>query len=452
MNLSVLQEDKKRISYRPELNKITNSITATILLYQIIFRSTNGEPFYKFKSPCSHPLYKEGDSWIEELGFSICEFDTALSKISTRINSKTDISQIKTPVYHWTTIDRVTYYQLNLEVLNKKLSEIYDIYVNEESACSKNKNTNLDITNNTSYKEEKKGKDNKEHYNDILLMNISSIMEYYNKGYSSRYGKDKYQLPIENLNGYRTIADNLKKAMFNYKIEDLQLLIDYKWINGKDNDRLESWLDKKYLDTYMDRAYQWLRDGKPEAKTNNMVFDYSGFDDEVVILIKQWFIHRKNMKKSYKTQAGLNGLRNNLIDIQNKLGKYGLIASIQNSMNNEWLKVYPIKKDKVVDSGLFAQPKEDLKFNFDGFGEKSKIKIQQWLDYRNSKKPYQTQIELDVLRDKLLGLYAKSTKNVLCVSRSIDFSIGKGYNDVYEPYWTKEELAEMDSMTFDDMF
>lgn len=348
------------------------------------------------------------------------------------------------------------HYATNLEKITEVQKELPDTTVKITDTPGKNyRYSPVKITDNNTNninKEEKKEKDNKEHYNDTLLMNLTSIIEYYNKGYNTRYGKDKYQLPIENLNGYRTLADNLKKAMVNYKIEDLQLLIDYKWINGKDNDTLQSWLHNKYLDTYMDRAYQWLRDGKPEAKTTNMVFDYSGFDDETVIVIKQWFIHRKNMKKTYKTQAGLNGLRNNLIDIQNKLGKDGLIASIQNSMNNEWLKVFPIKKDKIIDSGLFAQPKEDLKFNFDGFGEKSKIKIQQWLDYRNSKKPYQTQIELDVLRDKLLGLYAKSTKNVLCVSRSIDFSIGKGAIDVYEPYWTKEELAEMDSMSFDDMF
>lgn len=346
------------------------------------------------------------------------------------------------------------HYSINFEII--PINHENKSTVNITDTCGKNYHQPaVKITDNNTnniYKEEKKEKDNKEHYNDTLLMNLTTIIKYYNKGYSSRYGKDKYQLPIENLNGYRTIADNLKKAMVNYKIEDLQLLIDYKWINGKENDTLQSWLHNKYLDTYMDRAYQWLRDGKPEAKTTNMVFDYSGFDDETVIVIKQWFIHRKNMKKSYKTQAGLNGLRNNLIDIQNKLGKDGLIASIQNSMNNEWLKVFPIKKDKIIDSGLFAQSKEGLKFNFEGFGEKSKIKIQQWLDYRNSKKPYQTQIELDVLRDKLLALYAKSTKNVLCVSRSIDFSIGKGYNDVYEPYWTKEELADMDSMTFDEMF
>ncbi|MFA6138857.1 MAG: hypothetical protein WC667_12360 [Sulfurimonas sp.] len=77
--LQVLGDDKKLIVYRKELNKITGSVTATILLQQLIFHASNNNyvPFYKFIEPCNNELYKAGDSWIEELGFTIHEFRTA---------------------------------------------------------------------------------------------------------------------------------------------------------------------------------------------------------------------------------------------------------------------------------------------------------------------------------------------------------------------------------------
>ena len=162
MILDVLKRDRNILIYRPELNQITGSVTATILLQQIIYRFDN-KPFYKFKSPCEHSLYHSGDSWTEELGFSIYEFDNALSKISTKIKKGDDITAIKTPIYHWTTIDRTTYYAVNIKVLTNLLESVYvneesaftkadklDLHVNEESAFTKSNFPDLQyITENT---------------------------------------------------------------------------------------------------------------------------------------------------------------------------------------------------------------------------------------------------------------------------------------------------------------
>lgn len=183
--LEFLKNDRNIIIYRPELNEITGSVTATILLQQIIYR-WDGNPFYKFKSKCKHELYKSGDSWTEELGFSEHEFDTALSKISTKVNRNSDLSKITTPVYHWISIDRVTYYAINTPVLTKKLNEIYDLRkpslsgyenqesdasINQESPVIKTDNPGLDIriTKNTTENTENK-KINKKDSEDVLLV------------------------------------------------------------------------------------------------------------------------------------------------------------------------------------------------------------------------------------------------------------------------------------------
>lgn len=125
--LNVLVHDANIIPYRKEFNVITGGITASILLQQIIYRCGHqNTPFYKFKEPCEHKLYKQGQSWKEELGFSRREFDTAIAAISTKIKKGQNLAEINTPVVHWTSIDRVTYYQLNMCVLRKALKRLYE--------------------------------------------------------------------------------------------------------------------------------------------------------------------------------------------------------------------------------------------------------------------------------------------------------------------------------------
>ncbi len=147
---NVLKDDKNLITYRPKLNQITGSITATILLQQIIFRF-DGKPFYKFKQPCEHEKYRDGDSWCEELGFSKSEFDTALKKIAKKVK-KGQPKPKDCFVWYWTNMDRVTYYDINLQYLNKKLSDLYkagkSIYEKQESRFTKSRIYDIDNTEN----------------------------------------------------------------------------------------------------------------------------------------------------------------------------------------------------------------------------------------------------------------------------------------------------------------
>ncbi|MDR0579759.1 MAG: hypothetical protein LBG21_04070 [Campylobacteraceae bacterium] len=131
MNLiDFLRHDKNIILYRKELNSITGSITATILLQQIIFLMSDKDSFYKFKEPCNHRLYKEGDSWCEELGFSREEFDSALKRLKSKGFVTTKITQ-----------DRVTYYFLDKAALEKELNALYE---KQEIRLSKSVNPTLD--------------------------------------------------------------------------------------------------------------------------------------------------------------------------------------------------------------------------------------------------------------------------------------------------------------------
>jgi len=124
--LTIFANDQRMILYRPEWRSFTGSVTATILLQQILYRwDKNGrKPFYKFKEPCSHDLYRDGDSWTEELGFCRKEFDSALKKIATKRTKKTE-GATNSLVEYWTDINRITFYTINTDILQTKLNGLY---------------------------------------------------------------------------------------------------------------------------------------------------------------------------------------------------------------------------------------------------------------------------------------------------------------------------------------
>lgn len=131
--IDIISEDKDSIPYRKSMRALGGSVTATILLQQVIWRARHKgwEPFYKFRSPCNHELYREGDSWTEELGFSIDEFDAAIKRIGTKITTGTSKSEAlagETPtslVIYWTDTNRITWYYLNRQLLGRLLLPIY---------------------------------------------------------------------------------------------------------------------------------------------------------------------------------------------------------------------------------------------------------------------------------------------------------------------------------------
>ena len=127
------------IPYFKELRILTGSVTATILMQQLDywFSKQDGEPFYKFKAPCENEYYKSGDSFTEELGFSIEEFTTAFSKIGIAYKSKTEfeneVDKFK-GMFYCSYFDRkegLTFYFRNHELLDTKLNELFT--VNRES-------------------------------------------------------------------------------------------------------------------------------------------------------------------------------------------------------------------------------------------------------------------------------------------------------------------------------
>ena len=126
--LRIFANDQRIILYRPEWRTFTGSVTATILLQQILFRWDKNErkPFYKFKEPCSHDLYRHRDSWTEELGFSRKEFDSALKKIGTKRTRKTE-EPTTSLVEYWTDINRITYYNINPKILQDELDKLYAV-------------------------------------------------------------------------------------------------------------------------------------------------------------------------------------------------------------------------------------------------------------------------------------------------------------------------------------
>ena len=166
--LSVVAKERLQISYRPEWRAFTGSVTASILLRQILFRweRQGQKPFYKFKESCSNELYRTGDSWCEELGFSRFEFDTALKKIGFKRSSKNkEVVNTAMPVEYWTDINRLTYYTIAPEILNRKLMALYsqdptpgftksenpDLYVKMDSNFTKSENPDLYVKMDSSF-------------------------------------------------------------------------------------------------------------------------------------------------------------------------------------------------------------------------------------------------------------------------------------------------------------
>lgn len=111
----LLAMDKTVILYRPQFNSFTGSPLATLLLSQLAYwwDKSGAKPFYKFKEPCNHKMYKRGDSWCEELGFTRRLFDSALRFLEEAgiVSHKTDQS-------------RLTWYSVDTEALTAKITDM----------------------------------------------------------------------------------------------------------------------------------------------------------------------------------------------------------------------------------------------------------------------------------------------------------------------------------------
>ncbi|MGL4344086.1 MAG: hypothetical protein ACRCTE_02735 [Cellulosilyticaceae bacterium] len=120
---------QRTLIYYPELNAITGSINATLLLCQLEywFTKTSGKPFYKFLAPCEDECYRPGDSWCEELAFSKPEFRKAFSHIGQMYKSKKAYQASGDPfagklyLSYYDRIRRRTYYLRNHSLVDTLL-------------------------------------------------------------------------------------------------------------------------------------------------------------------------------------------------------------------------------------------------------------------------------------------------------------------------------------------
>lgn len=100
--------------YRKDLNAITGGVIGSIMLGQLIYWAAKSDykPFYKFIQPCGHALYKEGDSWAEELGVDDKTISRNFKKFEELgiLTRKTDLN-------------RLTWHTINKEILDELLKE-----------------------------------------------------------------------------------------------------------------------------------------------------------------------------------------------------------------------------------------------------------------------------------------------------------------------------------------
>jgi hypothetical protein len=155
--------DGRFIVVRPELVKHFGSANVTMLFSRLLFWAdvSKGAPFYKFKEPCGHELYREGDSWTEELGLEHRAIKTALDKIgykkgeASRKKIAADIAKVKGAeataedvkreeksrisealVTYYTDRDRVTWYEVNMVAVSKVLDRVYLVLPNDNNGSS----------------------------------------------------------------------------------------------------------------------------------------------------------------------------------------------------------------------------------------------------------------------------------------------------------------------------
>ena len=80
---------KHFIKFDPRINQLTGCQRATLILSSLEYWFTKKpDGFYKFMEPCSHRLYRQGDSWEEELGCERRCFARSFKKIGIKYRSR----------------------------------------------------------------------------------------------------------------------------------------------------------------------------------------------------------------------------------------------------------------------------------------------------------------------------------------------------------------------------
>lgn len=125
------------VPYVKELRPIAKSVASCILMQQMDYWF-NKQPsgFYKFLEPSpANENYQEGDSWVEELGFSAEEFKTAFSNIGVAYKSKTEFEQASSKFFteegkekfycsYFDRQSKLTFYFRNHSLVDKFLAKL----------------------------------------------------------------------------------------------------------------------------------------------------------------------------------------------------------------------------------------------------------------------------------------------------------------------------------------
>ena len=259
--VNLLAQDKNIILYRKELNSITGSVTATILLQQLIywFNQNNNEPFYKFIEPCNNEKYTDGDSWTEELGFTKKEFMGAYKKLEA-------IGVVSKRI----TMDRVTYYSLHLDILNDLIDGIYLSDKRELTKCQKvtyesdkrelmkvtkghlDYSKSFDTETTTETTTDIKEKDKKEIPTIFELWNnLANELNLHQISKMTSKRKNKLSTRLKEnsnfLEEFKTALENIKQSNFLQGKNQRNWKVDFDWLIANDTNFIKV-LEGKYTD------------------------------------------------------------------------------------------------------------------------------------------------------------------------------------------------------------
>lgn len=144
----ILSITRNIVPYVKELRPLAGSVTACILMQQLDYWfSIKPGGFYKFINVCDHPKYKQGDSWCEELSFSVEEYRSAFEKIGVRYKSKNLFMQANDKFngkFYACFHDRQsnqTFYVRNHELLDKVLDELISVKASDKNLTSSRRNS-----------------------------------------------------------------------------------------------------------------------------------------------------------------------------------------------------------------------------------------------------------------------------------------------------------------------
>lgn len=130
--MNIFSKFKHSIPYMPELLPLAGSVMACCLMRQLEYwfeRHPCG--FYKFMVPNESPLYKDGDSWCEELGFTKDEFRSAFDRLGVRYKGTSALEEHAADPFqgkfYYSVLDRkthATYYYRNHALVDAMLEQL----------------------------------------------------------------------------------------------------------------------------------------------------------------------------------------------------------------------------------------------------------------------------------------------------------------------------------------